>query len=105
MVGYLCGIIPNNSNVLLDAIASVAVHPLDSTITSVSGSRHFADKNSKDDSSVDSDSSASDSMLTTTRPNTLCPESRDTSIKLWHFPCRTLPVRYPTSTDPSNPQV
>lgn len=106
--------------ITLDTIAAVTLHPLEPKLVSVSGSRHFDDEHPQhedisDEESSDSSHSSSSINHKMARPRSLNPISRDTSIKLWRFPSRSvnLEATYSAtyvesemySTDPWNPQA
>ena len=77
-----------------DAIGSVAFNPTDSSLLSVSGSRHFPSEptdvpritNSDSDSSDDSDANSEGEVQLTRVLNDGQPFAKDTSVKLWMFP-------------------
>lgn len=63
-----------------DAVGSVAFHPLQSVLLSVSGSRHFAGEE------LDGSSSEEDADAPIRRPRTrLQPAVREATAKLWNF--------------------
>lgn len=77
---------------MTDAIGSVSFHPLHPFLLSISGSRHYQSNNKSADfdyeTTSDSDSdSESDSDVAV---DTLGPQPRDASIKIWDFSKRTV---------------
>ena len=81
-----------------DAIGSVAFNPTDSSLLSVSGSRHFpseptdvpritnSNSDSSSDSSDESDANSEGEVQLTRVLNDGQPFAKDTSVKLWMFP-------------------